>query len=264
MIREEVGVKSNKCLAPNFYRLTFTSSFIASHALPGQFLHIRVRQQSLEILLRRPFSVHRVSGNNVSILYKVVGKGTELLSRAAPGDYLDILGPLGNGFSISKDTNTYLLVAGGIGISPLLALADELVKERGHGNIHLLLGAQTKEALLCMDEFKSLHINISLATKDGTKGDKGLITKVLDKILKEGRLNQPVQLFACGPRDMLKVCADIAARFSIQCQVSLEEMLACGVGACLGCAVKTRSDYKRVCKEGPVFDSREILWEERC
>ncbi len=262
MIREEVEVKSNRCLTDNFYRLTFISSFIASHALPGQFLHIKLQQQPLRILLRRPFSVHRVSSDNVSILYKIVGKGTELLSRATPGDYLDVLGPLGNGFSISEAPNTYLLVAGGMGIAPLLALADELVKANGRGNIYLLLGAQTEKELLCVDEFKSLPVNTLLATKDGTKGDKGLITEVLDKIFKEGRLKEPTELFACGPRNMLKVCADIAGRYNIQCQVSLEELLACGVGACLGCVVRTKKGYERVCKEGPVFDARDIIWEE--
>ena len=269
IIQEEAAVIENQQLMPDFYRLVLRSSFVAAHAAPGQFVHIRPRQAG-EPLLRRPFSVHRISGNDITVLYKVAGKGTTVLSRVNSGDYLDILGPLGNGFSRAEDTKTHLLVAGGMGVAPLRTLIDELIKQRDafrisssarRSGIHLLWGAQTEQSFLCLDEIKSLSINISLVTEDGTAGEKGMITDVLERILKSEELSQPLQVFACGPRAMLRVCAEIAGRYNVFCQVSLEEMMACGVGACLGCAVMTKNGYQRVCKEGPVFDAREIVWD---
>ena len=260
VVQEKVKIVLNEALAPSFFRLVFESPLIAASIRPGQFLHIRPRPSS-ELLLRRPFSAHQVTGDETHILYKVVGKGTRLLSEMPAGALLDVIGPLGNGFSLSR-AGTDLLVAGGMGVAPLLALAEELARKKDSSTLRLLSGAKTQECLLCVDDFKALNIKTLLATDDGSAGEKALVTEMLERVVRDKSLQAPIHIFACGPRDMLKACAGIAARYDIQCQVSLEEMMACGVGACRGCAIMTKGGYKMVCKDGPVFDAREIIWED--
>jgi dihydroorotate dehydrogenase electron transfer subunit len=248
---------------------------------PGQFFHIRPGS-GYDPLLRRPISVHRIGSepNIIEIMYKVLGKGTALLSRRSKATSLDVIGPLGNGFKISKDKSDFILVAGGMGVAPLVALADELARFRKE-SITVVLGARTKSHIACDKEFKELGIKTIIITEDGSEGVKGLATDILEvcieqfdvrktkrRLIKKERTNITIgdyypqlSIYACGPTPMLKAISTIAARYRIQAQASLEERMGCGIGACLGCAVLTKQGYKRVCKDGPVFNLDDIIWK---
>jgi len=182
------------------------------------------------------------------ILYEIKGEGTRFLSQYEEADDLDILGPLGNGFKIDLNIKNAILVAGGIGIAPLTFLAEELVKEKI--NVTLILGSKTKLDI----PLSAIGYKLLICTEDGSEGTKGLATDLLNEFVRAQNF-APLQIYACGPKAMLKAVAQIT-----NCQVSLEEIMACGVGACLGCAVKTKDGYKMVCKDGPVFNSEDIIW----
>jgi dihydroorotate dehydrogenase electron transfer subunit len=258
IFQTKAKVVKNIEVARNYYNILLSCGQIAKGSQPGQFVNIRLTDTP-EPLLRRPFSIHQVNGSKIEILYEVVGKGTELLSQKKQGEYLDIIGPLGNGFSLDEQT---LLVAGGMGVAPLIFLAEKLAKiQNPKSKIQniVLIGARTKKQILCEKEFKKLSCDVKISTDDGSQGYKGKVTDLLKKIL--STLNpQPSTICACGPQPMLKEVANISKKYNISAQVSLEEHMVCGIGACLGCVVNTREGYKRVCKEGPVFNADEIIW----
>jgi len=249
---------SNKEVSQKFYKMRLKSAYLAKTAEPGQFVEVRC-SDSRDPLLRRPFGVHRISAGGIEILYEVVGKGTEILSRRKAGSILDIIGPLGNGFDTGP-MKAAILVAGGIGVAPLVALAEKLATGKKNC-MRIILGARTRSHILCEKEFKSIGCSVKIATEDGTKGRKGLATDLLKEAL-SAREPRPNAIYACGPTGMLKAVAAMAKACRVPCQVSLEEHMACGVGVCLGCPVKVRPDggYKMVCKDGPVFDAEEIVW----
>ena len=255
---------SNQRFSGNFWHLEFESGLIARQAVAGQFVNIRVAD-ALEPLLRRPISIHSVKAPKVKIIYEIVGKGTQILSGRKPGEFLDILGPLGNGFDyprpLVKSTQAKnILVAGGMGVAPLVFLADKLMKLKTcnpKSETIVLIGAKTKEQILCRQEFIALGCTVKLATDDGSLGFKGRVTDLLSILLEQVK---PGRLFACGPHLMLKAVARIALENKIPSQLSLEEHMACGMGACLGCVVSTKTGYKSVCKDGPVFSSEELIW----
>ncbi|MBM3251783.1 MAG: dihydroorotate dehydrogenase electron transfer subunit, partial [Candidatus Omnitrophica bacterium] len=254
-------------VAPNYYKMVLAAPSIARAAKPGQFVNILVSEK-FEPLLRRPFSVHRINSSNLEILYKAVGKATELLSQKRLGINLNILGPLGNGFSI-LDPSFSILVAGGIGVAPLLFLAEQTRIQYPASRIKILIGAKNKKDILCAEAFKNLGCEVKIATEDGSSGFKGLVTELLKKFLATSHRPQaisknrklaacslkPAAIYACGPKPMLKEIAKISKNKKIPAQISLEEHMACGIGACFGCVVKTKQGYKRVCKEGPVFNA---------
>ena len=267
IIQGKFKVLSNKKLGRDYFKMTIYAPGIVREARPGQFVHLRC-QDSLEPLLRRPFSFHCLNDGSFEILYKLVGRGTNLLAKKRKGGKIDILGPLGNGFDLIRNTeygirNT-ILVAGGMGVAPLLALAEELANsaERiaDRKNILVLIGAKTKNEILCAKDFRKLGAKVQLATNDGTLGRKGLVTGLLQKVLLTTYNLQLTTIYACGPKPMLKELARIGKRLGISTYGSLEENMACGVGACLGCAIQTKEGYKRVCKDGPVFNLQEIQW----
>lgn len=239
------------------------SPYLTKNSKPGQFVEIKI-SDGIEPLLRRPLGVHRILKNGIDLLYAVVGKGTETLSKKKAGEEIDLIGPLGNGFDIAASTKAAILVAGGIGVAPLLALAEHLgYRSKGVGcrkKILVLIGACKKEHILCENDFKKLGCKVVIATDDGSKGHKGFVTDLLNTIPTAYSL-QPTTIYACGPAGMLKTVSKVAREKRIPCQVSLEERMACGVGVCLGCPVKVKSgEYKMVCKDGPVFDAEEIAW----
>ena len=207
--------------------------------------------------------MHRIKKNGIELLYEVVGKGTAMLSVRKPGESLDVLGPLGNGFDIVS-AKTAIIVAGGIGVAPLLALAEEWGKWQGtrvKGKLIVLIGARKKEHILCEKEFKKIGANVLIATENDSRGRKGFVTDLLEDVLAPCPLPLATMIYACGPSGMLRAVARIAKANRIPCQISLEERMACGVGVCLGCPVKvTGGGYKMVCKDGPVFDAKEIAW----
>ncbi len=260
------GFKILKCtlveknrLTPSIVRFKFASDYLAYNTHAGQFINIKVSNNFVP-LLRRPFSIHRVNQERqlVEILFQVIGKGTELLANHQVGEKLDILGPLGNHFKIHQDCNHAVLIAGGLGIAPLLFLAQELSCQ----NIATILffGNRSKQNFCCLEDFEEINIHYFLATEDGSLGFEGKVTDLLEDrqdIIRE----EKAMIYACGPNLMLQQVKEIANQWNLPCQVSLETMMACGFGVCLGCVVNSTSQsepYKYVCKDGPVFDTNEI------
>lgn len=256
VFQEKTKILANKKLAQDYFKLSLLSMRIPIAAVPGQFVQIRVSDAPFPFL-RRPLGIHRIGSKRFEVLCKVVGRGTEILSQRKPGGYLDIIGPLGNGFDLKPKTYNLrpILVAGGMGVAPLVFLAEKLLNRK----ILILLGAKTKSEILCEGEFRRLGCKVEVSTDEGSKGFKGKVTELLRGLLSTMN-NELSTIYACGPRPMLKEIATISKEHNIPAQVSLEEHMACGIGACLGCVVNTKEGFQRVCKEGPVFDSEEIIW----
>jgi len=253
-----VKIFKNEQVAGHAYKMTLAAPVIAKFAQPGQFVMVKCAD-GIQPLLRRPLGVHNVKGSEVEILYEIIGEGTKLLSQKKSGQALDIIGPLGIGFKFPKGSDPCgknILIAGGMGVAPLLFLAKKINKSQ----VLVLIGAKTKQEILCKKEFKKLGCNVKVVTDDGSAGHKGFVTDLLQD---RGHLFKgvPAMLYACGPKPMLKAVSEFSKRRKIPAQISFEEHMACGIGACLGCIVNTKSGQKRVCKEGPVFDAREIIWE---
>jgi dihydroorotate dehydrogenase electron transfer subunit len=259
----EVPIREIKKIAPEVFRLSFSAGTLARQAKPGQFLMVRPTKFQ-EPLLPRPFSILRLRGNSIEILFKVVGQGTKQMADLKPGYLLEVRGPLGKGFQIDP-AGEPVLVAGGMGLAPLLFLAESLQ----HLKIwpfkypaKVLVGAKTKKELYCLREFEQTCVEVLVATEDGSSGHKGLVTDLLKKLFP--KKDTTIALYACGPHPMLKAVARWAGPKKVPCQVSLEARMACGLGACLGCAVakknQTGISYVNVCTEGPVFEAKDIVW----
>jgi len=234
----------------------------AAAAVPGQFVMLRVTE-NMDPLLARPFGICSLpSKTSVEILYRVVGRGTTLLTRMRAGQTLSLLGPLGKGFPMPEKAVTPVLVAGGSGFPPLLFLA-----QRMRSRAHFFVGARNKECLppVCiLKNLKDHTANVHVATEDGSAGQKGLSTDILDNFLTNREKKGLVTVYACGPHAMLAAVSRIAAQHAIPCYVSTEERMACGLGACMGCSIPMKAGgYKRACKEGPVFDAADVDWAER-
>jgi dihydroorotate dehydrogenase electron transfer subunit len=269
----------NRNVSPGYYRMRIYCPGAAARSKPGQFVMVRAGN-SLDPLLRRPFAVHRVCGKSgavpaagtpscIEILYRTVGKGTLLLARMKKGEAIDLLGPLGSGFRLPRRIEAAVLVAGGIGVAPLLPLAQHLGRDGRAASRMVIIGGATRGDILCRTDFRKTGARVVVSTEDGSSGIRGLATDLLQDVLASlspEAAAHPV-IYACGPLPMLRRVAAIARNQAIPCQVSLESTMACGVGACLGCSVPVRSrtgatvSYQRVCKEGPVFDSTTIDWD---
>ena len=249
---------TNQKIAPDHFILSFKApGSMAKKIKPGQFFKIKVNNSN-KPLLRRPFSVHKIGNSKIEILYKVVGEATRILSTKKTGNMLDILGPLGNGFDADR-SGPAILVGGGHGVAPLVELAKNFVKHKTIPAV--FIGARTKEHIVCDKEFEKLGAQVHIITEDGSKGRKGLVTEFVKSKITSKSSKKPATIYACGPSPMLAAVGKLAKQYKIPCRVSLEEYMACGIGTCLGCAVKTRSGYKMVCKDGPVFDAKEIAWQ---
>jgi dihydroorotate dehydrogenase electron transfer subunit len=264
MIEETVSLDRNEQIGKDIWRMEFRSAPLASLAKPGQFLMIHLGNRTKDPLLRRPFSIHGIlDDHRVRVLYRIVGAGTSLLSTLKHGDSISAIGPLGNSFPLPVPGEEALLVAGGMGIAPLYFLAQALQSNQG-ATTTVLLGFSTSEEVVCCDELKALGVHLSLATEDGSRGSKGIVTDLLDQHLRRGLAAKPV-IYACGPPQMLKKVAHQAAMSHLTCSVSLEGHMACGLGICLGCAVKASYNlttaYHYVCQDGPVFQAETIDWE---
>jgi len=196
------------------------------------------------------------AGKTLDILYDVVGKGTEILSSKKRGDQLDILGPAGTPFAEpAPDVNQLVMIAGGIGVAPFLLFTDFLKKKKIEKI--LLYGARSRDQVLDFKEFQKNGVAVFVSTEDGSVGTKGRVTRLFDKIQEDPRRTM---LYACGPKPMLAAVQDFAKKHYLSGQVSCEEVMACGLGACLGCSIPTRSGYKTVCYDGPVFDVHELCF----
>ena len=256
-------ILSNREICPGYFRVRIACDQVYQDAIPGQFVMIRLVGRTSP-LLRRPFSIHdlimeggRVTG--FDILYKIIGTGTEALSTSRAGDRVDVLGPLGRGFSTRGDFRRVHMVAGGIGVAPLVFLANHLMRQGLSGSqITLFIGGRSCGDLLCLEIFERLGIQVTVTTDDGSAGSQCLVTQPLAKTLRQ---QKPEVLFACGPMPMLREVVAISRKDGIPCQVSIETMMACGMGACLGCAVEKRDakeEYLHACMDGPVFEAGRI------
>lgn len=252
---DDCWVVQREALGGEYFRIRLRPSrpFVAA---PGQFAMVKV-SDGIDPLLRRPFSIHRheaTSPGDFEILFRAVGAGTKLLARTHVGDRLDVLAPLGQGFRL--DAKRPVLVGGGIGVAPLLFLAEEFLRRGVRPK--LLVGGRRDRDILCHEDFGCLAIPYSIATEDGSLGETGLVTRLLEEALVDPA---GAQVYACGPTPMLAAVARACSLRRVPCQVSMEAHMACGVGACLGCVVPgAAGGYLRVCKEGPVFDSTSLQW----
>lgn len=263
MHREKTKVLWNRKLGPGYYRMGLACDSRYSNAWPGQFIMLRFPGR-ITPLLRRPFSIHRIMDDSghitgIELLYKVVGEGTGELSRLQKNDTVDILGPLGNGFSFSDHDKRIYIVAGGIGVAPLVFLASHLQKKGVDVSACMVfIGGRSKHDLLCGDDFLNIGMKVQMTTDDGSAGDQCLVTHPLEIASSTRR---PDIIYACGPVEMLKCVVGIAEKYSVPCQISMETVMACGMGACLGCAVekKEASDsYLHACMDGPVFEANRV------
>ena len=270
-----VILTENVQLARNTYRARFTCPEIARRVVPGQFVMVRLGGTN-DPLLGRPLAVYDVlrddAGEPVGLdfVYAVVGKMTGCLAAMLPGTPLTVWGPLGNGFP-PIETAHLLMVAGGIGQTPFLVLAQEYLGRRRFGDpprevrpaakVTLCYGARSAEYLACVEDFRQLGIDVRLSTDDGTAGHHGLVTELIEPAVRQSSLG--CRIVCCGPERMMQATAQVAQRLGVPCEVSLESPMACGIGICFSCVAKIRDasgnwDYRRTCVEGPVFDAESV------
>ena len=263
--QETATVYDNRKIALHHFVIKLHSPNIAKTIRPGQFVNILV-DPSHEILLRRPFSVYKIDrgASFIEILYRVVGKGTKKLAQYKEGTTLDILGPLGQGFNLKPKTKNIILIGGGCGIAPLLPLAQAINPGAqplfpGRYRLTTIIGAGTKDQVLSAQEFIAMGADVHISTDDGTLGHKGFATDILKRLLATGPRTL-VTIYACGPYPMLKETARLAKKYKHKCQVSLEEYMGCGLGACLSCVCQGKKKNLLVCKDGPVFAAEGLIW----
>lgn len=236
-------ITENSNIAKNVYRMILAGDTSAIKN-PGEFINIRLEG----FYLRRPISVYDVSDSAVTIIYKVVGKGTQAMSRMTVGERLQVLTGLGNGYDLSLSGERPLLIGGGVGVPPMYLLAKRLLDQGKR--VSVILGFNTEEEVFGEDAFKALGCDVTVTTVDGSRGVKGFVTDALP--------DSYTYFYTCGPEPMLKAVYKATATSG---QFSFEERMGCGFGACMGCSCKTITGYKRICKDGPVLKKEEILWE---
>jgi dihydroorotate dehydrogenase electron transfer subunit len=262
-------ILKNEEIKPGFFlmKVSLPQSFV--EPVPGQFVMIRIAGLR-EPFLGRPISVYSYargkSSTTIELLYRVVGKGTEIMAGLMKGSQIEIHGPLGGCFEIFPDKDI-VFIAGGIGMAPLSLLAQYLCRNVcfPQSRMTFYLGAQTADTIVGLDRLKNLCYNIHVCTDDGSLGRKSLVTKAFQKDIKKYSSSNTV-VYACGPKGMMKSLGNILKGTKFTCQVSLEERMACGVGACIGCAVGIKEEagnmvYKRVCADGPVFNLADVIWD---
>jgi len=259
-------VFSNHCIKGPYFKLIIKPLQNIT-SIPGQFIMLRpVETTSSGIFLPRPFSIHRVSEDpHIEILYKVVGKGTEFLSRLYDGSEIDFHGPFGNGFQIDSKNKPeeFIVVAGGIGVAPLLRLTELIRLTCPATPVKVFLGGRGIIDLLCVDELEKSGAEVVVATQDGSAGVNGYVTDALEEYLRQVDSDRRIILYSCGPNPMLRRIYDIVRKLNIETFFSLEANMACGIGLCMGCAVRRRGDgYYLVCKDGPVFNGDMIELSE--
>lgn len=234
---------TNECIAKNVFKMVLCGDTEGIRC--GQFINIKLEN----CYLRRPISVCDCEGDKLTIIYKVVGRGTEIMSGMHAGEAVDTLTQLGNGYDKSLSGDEPVLLGGGVGVPPLYMLAKELVSE--NKKVSVILGFNSKDEVFYENEFKSLGCSVTVATADGSYGIKGFVTDAMPE--------KYSYFYTCGPEPMLKA---VYKKTQTSGQMSFEERMGCGFGACMGCTCKTITGYKRICKDGPVMKKEEILWED--
>lgn len=235
-------ILSNKSIAPSVFKMILEGD-VSDVTNCGQFINIKLEQK----YLRRPISVYDYDDTTVTIIYKVVGEGTEIMSKLCTGDKLDVMTGLGNGYDISKSGDKPLLIGGGVGVPPMYNLCKKLVSAGKKPTV--ILGFNTDAEVFCFDEFAAI-CDVVVTTADGSRGVKGFVTDAMKNI-------DYTYYYTCGPEPMLKAVHSSAKTSG---QLSFEERMGCGFGACMGCSCKTKYGNKRICKEGPVLESEEVIW----
>lgn len=239
------SIAENIALTDNVMRMRLVGD-VSDITRPGQFINIQLNG----LYLRRPISVYDCDESSVTVIYKIVGRGTEQMGRMQPGETLDILTGLGNGYDVSLSGDTPLLLGGGVGVPPLYMLAKNLIAN--HKTVSVILGFNTEKEVFCEREFRALGADVTVATADGSYGVKGFVTDAM-------REKSYSYFYTCGPEPMLKA---VYRASETEGQFSFEERMGCGFGACMGCSCKTVYGNKRICKDGPVLRKEEILWEK--
>ena len=251
---------NKKQLKKDLFKFSIKAPNIVKNSKPGNFIEIRVSEQT-EPFLRRPISIYNLDRENgiLEFIFQVKGKGTEILSKKETGELIDIVGPLGYGTFKYDDYQNIAVIGGGIGIFPLYELAKSAKND--NKNVNTYIGFRNQDLVVLEEEFKQVSNNLVLTTDDGSYGKKGFAINFLEEDINNGKIDS---IFACGPLPMLKAVQNLANEKNIPCQISLEEKMACGLGVCLGCAVKTANspkenpEYLHVCKAGPVFNSKDV------
>ncbi|MBI4380183.1 MAG: dihydroorotate dehydrogenase electron transfer subunit [candidate division NC10 bacterium] len=281
-----VEVVANREIAPSYFSMRLAVPPRLARFRPGEFLMLGW-DEGCDPFLPRAMSIRsakcgvRSAGWEVEILYKIYGRGTALLAAMRPGRFLRALGPLGNAFEVPRSATGVIMVAGGIGVPPIAALAESLAKRRTSRRTEMtvFLGGRSKADLLCAADFRRAGAKVHMATEDGSSGYKGLVTEAVEEFLRTSHLAPRTAhlsgrtshlaprtvLYACGPHPMLAALMPIAEKYDLPYQASLEANMACGFGACVGCVVPVKGGeghrtYRLVCKDGPVFDAHHILW----
>ena len=251
MKQEIFKILTNQQLAKDVYRMTLTGDTCGIR--PGQFVNIKLDG----LYLRRPISVCDCVGCVLTLIYKVVGKGTELMSKMTQCEELDVLTGLGNGYDLTKSGETPLLIGGGVGVPPLYMLCRKLAEEGRHPTV--VLGFNKAEEVFYPNEFAALGAEVKVATVDGSVGVKGFVTDAIAALSDEGKKFS--YFYTCGLEPMLKAVYNSPVLDGVEGEFSFEERMGCGFGACMGCSCKTVTGYKRICKDGPVLEKKEILWK---
>lgn len=253
---EHVTVQTNTRIAEGVGLISLRAPRCAASVRPGQFVHLRLGSGT-DTILRRPFSVHRTEGERIEILYQVLGAGTLRLAEKEPGDTsMDLVGPLGHGWEVPDGTAHALIVTGGLGAAPLGMLAEQLA-EKGVATV-VAMGAPCAERLVARDLYERVARRVEVATDDGSAGVHGYVTAISERLLAEERFDV---VYTCGPEAMQRIVLAQAAAAGVPCQISLERLMACGIGACLSCVVSTVHGRKRACVDGPVFEAGEVLFD---
>ncbi|KAA3633123.1 MAG: dihydroorotate dehydrogenase electron transfer subunit [Calditrichaeota bacterium] len=245
-------------LKNNYYSITFKPFTSAKKCKPGHFIQLQIPKT--DIFFRRPMSIASVSSDgDIEVIFNVVGRGTKLLANLEKNDTVNILGPLGSSFSNPKKNEEVVIIAGGVGFPPLMYFATELVKSKFPAKqIHFFYGGRSKDDILEKSRIKKLGLNFYPITEDGTFGEKGLVTKPVERFINENEKSK-LRIYSCGPTGMLKAANEIGKKYNIPGELSLEAPMPCGVGICLGCIVELeKGGHARVCAEGPVFQIGEV------
>ena len=269
LVDVDAAVISNTRLSDDYSVVALAAPEIAAEARPGQFVMIKPCR-GIDPLLRRPFSIFQIlhdgtgAATGISLLNKRIGVGTSLLYDARAGALIRCLGPLGHPFETIDPPAEAWMVAGGVGLAPFMTLAEAL-EARGT-TTRLFYGARRESELYYVDDFERLGVSVELSTEDGSRGQRGFVTLPLEAALASTASSSSVRLFACGPTPMMRAVAKVAARYGRRCDVSLEQVMGCGMGGCYSCVVLTKSPcgaphFVRSCVDGPVFDSTHILWD---
>jgi len=253
-------VEKHKLLS-DLYHLKFSGNGIASKAMPGNFVQVKVNK-GLDPTFRRPMSIHNCNGVTFEMVFRAIGKGTGILAEAEVNTDYDIIGPLGNSFRVPEDDEIAVMVSGGVGFPPLHFFSKYLIEKKNFPkeNILFLFGMKDESEKIMAEDVLKLDIETSFSTDNGSYGFNGFVTALFEDIYAKRLRNKKIRIYSCGPTPMMRRLGQIAIGFRLECQVSLEGNMPCGVGTCLGCVVKkhAENDYHRVCQDGPVFDILEV------